>query len=69
MGAHRGFTVKEQPRDGAVQVVTRREVGKALSQRERVLGDPSIARIYDVARHLSTWQPGRVRHDDFPIGV
>jgi hypothetical protein len=69
MGANRGFTVKEQPRDGAVRVVTRREVANDLGRLERVLGEPSIGRIYDVARHLSTWQPGRVRRDDFPVGV
>lgn len=68
MGAHRGFTVKEQPRDGAVHVVTRRAVANDLGRLEPVLGEPSIDRIYDVARHLSTWQPTRVRRDEFPIG-
>lgn len=67
MGAHRGFTVKEQPHDGAVHVVTRRELAKTLTSLQAVLGGPSIAHIYDVARHLSTWQPGRVRRDEFPI--
>jgi hypothetical protein len=69
MGAHRGFIVKEQPRDGVVRVVTRREVVKNLSHLQPVLGGPSIARIFDVARHLSTWQPTRVRRDEFPISL
>jgi hypothetical protein len=66
IGAHRGFTVKEQPRDGAVAVVARRELDRYLGGLVPVLGPASIARIYEVARHLSTWQPATVRHTEPP---
>ncbi len=33
MGARKGFTVKAQPPDGAVIVITRREVAKWLPKR------------------------------------
>ncbi len=67
LGAHRGFTVVEQPPDGVVAVVTRRELAHHLGRLQPVLGAPSIARIYDVARRLSTWQPATVRPTDLPI--
>jgi hypothetical protein len=63
MGAHRGFTVKEQPRDGLVSVIARKQVDAHLRSMAAVLAVPSIERIYDVARHLSTWQPATVRLD------
>lgn len=66
MGAHRGFVVKQQPRDGAVFVVARKHLVDFLHSQPAVLGPPSIARIYDVARHLSTWQPTTVRRQDLP---
>lgn len=65
MGAHRGLTVKEQPRDGAVTVVARKQVDAHLHAAPSVLGVPSIERIYEVARHLATWHPTTVRRDDF----
>jgi hypothetical protein len=65
MGAHRGFTVKEQPRDRIVSVIARRQVEAHLRAMPAVLGTPSIERIYDVARHLATWHPATVRRDDF----
>lgn len=66
MGAHRGFVVKQQPRDGLVAVVGRKQLVGYLHSAPAVLGAPSIARIYDVARHLATWQPRHVRRQDFP---
>lgn len=65
MGAHRGLTIKEQPRDGAVTVVPRKQVDAHLHTAPTVLGLPSIERIYEVARHLATWHPKTVRRDDF----
>ena len=69
MGAHRGLIVKEQPRDGAVTVVARRQVDTHLRTVPNVLGMPSIERIYDVARHLATWHPKTVRRDEFETVV
>lgn len=60
MGAHRGFVVKAQPRDGAVAVITRKQVDAHLQALPPVLGEPSIERIFEVARHLATWQPATV---------
>jgi hypothetical protein len=67
MGAHRGLTVKEQPRDGAVTVVARKQVDAQLRSLPTVLGAPSIERIYEVARHLATWHPKTVRRDDLDV--
>ncbi len=67
MGAHRGLTIKEQPRDGVVTVVARKQVDAHLRSVPNSLGLPSIERIYDVARHLATWQPKTVRRDDFEV--
>jgi hypothetical protein len=65
MGASHGFTVKEQPADGAVTVVTRRALAKHLTGMPDLLGWPSIERIYEVARHLATWQPKTVQWQEF----
>ncbi len=65
MGAQRGFTVKAQPRDGVVSVITRKQVDAHLQAAPAVLGVPSIERIFAVARHLATWHPSTVRWDDF----
>jgi hypothetical protein len=61
MGAQGGFTIKEQPQDGIVTVVTRKAVESHLRSLPVVLGAPSIERIYDIARHLATWQPNTVQ--------
>ena len=65
MGAHQGFAVKEQPADGAVAVVTRKEIANYLGRLPARLGEPSISRIHSVARHLATWQPKTVRWEEF----
>lgn len=65
VGARRGFTVVEQPRAG-VAVVGRRDLVAYLTDEPAALGAPSIARIYEVARHLSTWQPSTVSRSDLP---
>ncbi|MHA3703972.1 nuclease-related domain-containing protein [Jatrophihabitans sp. YIM 134969] len=63
MGMERGFTVVEQPRDTVV-IVPRRRIADHLAALPTVLGQPSIARIFDVARHLATWQPATVTWSD-----
>jgi hypothetical protein len=60
MGVSGGFTVVEQPRDGAVVVVTRKQLVAHLRGLPEALGPASVTRIFDVARHLATWQPKRV---------
>ncbi|MGH8861186.1 MAG: nuclease-related domain-containing protein [Jatrophihabitantaceae bacterium] len=60
MGARGGFTVRRQPSDGTVTVVTRKTIEEHLQALPHTLGLPSIERIYDVARHLATWQPNTV---------
>jgi hypothetical protein len=56
MGARKGFTVKSQPPDGDVVVITRREVAKWLSKRAAVLSDEQVQAIYAVARRSDTWR-------------
>lgn len=65
MGARGGFTVKEQPKDGRVVVMTRKLVTDHLRTLPATLGTPSIDRIFEVARHLATWQPTTVGWQDF----
>jgi hypothetical protein len=61
MGARRGFKIREQPQDGIVTVVTRKEIERHLRSLPPVLEGPSIERIYDIARHLATWHPNSVQ--------
>jgi len=56
MGAHRGFDVKEQPRDGAVVVVQRKRISQYLLGRPSVLSEREIGAVYEVARRSTTWQ-------------
>jgi hypothetical protein len=63
-GMRGGFTVKEQPRDGVVSVIARKKVVVHVQAVPVALGSPSVERIYDVARHLATWQPTTVRWED-----
>ncbi len=55
MGARKGFTVKAQPPDGAVFVITRREVAKWLAKQPVVLKDVQVEALYAVARRPETW--------------
>ncbi len=61
VGAQQGFTVKEQPHDGAVTVVTGAMLQAYLRSLPVVLGTPSIELLYACARHLATWQPKTVQ--------
>lgn len=56
MGARKGFTIKSQPDDGAVVVMTRREVAKWLAKRPEVLSSQQVEAIYSVARRSDTWK-------------
>lgn len=65
VGTAHGLMVKEQPADGLVSVVTAAMLVKHLESLPNVLGAPSRDRIYEVARHLATWQPKTVSWTDF----
>ena len=65
VGAGGSLTVRDQPRDGAVRVLTSTELCSYLRSLPDVLGRPSIQRIHDVARHLATWHPRTVAWRDF----
>ncbi len=56
MGARGGFTIKSQPPDGDVIVMTRKEVAKWLAKRPEVLTDEQVETIYAVARRSDTWR-------------
>jgi len=56
MGAHEGFTVKEQPPGGDVHVLTRREVDRWLRMRPGDVLDPAqVEAVHDAARRSTTW--------------
>ena len=59
MGAQQGFTIKEQPRDGAVHVVTRKKVSNYLLGLPHQLGPKDVEALAELARRSTTWQPGR----------
>jgi hypothetical protein len=56
MGAHKGFTVKKQPEDGAVVVVPRKRVSQHLRKLSTRLTAREIEAIYAVARRSTTWK-------------
>jgi hypothetical protein len=56
MGAHKGFTVKKQPEDGAVIVVPRKRLSQYLRKLSTRLQPREIDAIYDVARRSTTWR-------------
>lgn len=56
MGAHKGFTVKSQPPDGDVHVVTRRKAAKWLSKQPMRLDGVQVASVYAVALRSATWR-------------
>lgn len=56
MGAHKGFTVKKQPEDGAVVVVQRRRISQHLVKRPQQLTVREVDAIYEVARRSTTWR-------------
>lgn len=56
MGAHNGFTIKEQPHDGAVVVVQRKRISQYLLGLGARLSVREVEAIFDVARRSTTWQ-------------
>jgi hypothetical protein len=57
MGAQRGFTVKEQPRDGAVHVVTRKKITDYLRSLPVKLDPATVDALHTLACRSTTWQP------------
>jgi hypothetical protein len=55
-GAERGLTVKEQPRDGAVYVVTRKKITNYLLGLPLQLGPEDAEALYELACRSTTWQ-------------
>ncbi|MCU1688609.1 MAG: hypothetical protein JWN20_537 [Jatrophihabitantaceae bacterium] len=68
LGTLQPATVKVGPRGGAVHVVPRSQIAGFLRGQASALDLATADRIYEVARHLSTWQPGNLRKDDFWSG-
>jgi hypothetical protein len=66
VGASRGLVIREQPHDGVVTVLGNRQLVRYLGSLPTVLGHSTRRRVYDVARHLSTWRPKTVRKEIFP---
>ena len=56
VGAHRGFSVKQQPRDGAVVVVARRRLSVYLQGLPGRLNARQVEAIGDIARRSTTWR-------------
>jgi len=56
VGAHRGFTVKQQPRDGAVVVLARRRLRAYLQGLPARLDVRQVEAIGDIARRSTTWR-------------
>jgi hypothetical protein len=65
VGAHGGFSVQNQPADGAVVVLRLRTLPAYLRAQPAVLQDDAVARVFEVARHLATWQPSTVAWSEF----
>lgn len=61
----RELTVKQQPPDGTVAVLTGKALKAHLRSLPAILDEASVARIYEAARHLASWQPTTVRHEQF----
>jgi hypothetical protein len=57
VGAHRGLTIKEQPRDGAVHVVTRKMIADYLRDLPTVLDPATVAALHTLACRSTTWRP------------
>ena len=55
IGAHEGFTIKSQPKDGRVVVLPRRGLADWLSRRGTVLYPDQLTAIYEAARRSTTW--------------
>jgi len=56
VGAHKGFTIKKQPEDGAVIVVPRKRISQYVRKLPDRLDTREIDVVYDVARRSTTWR-------------
>jgi len=56
MGARKGFKVREQPKDGTVVVVKRRQIRCYLESQPLRLTPDEVNTIFDVARRSTTWE-------------
>jgi hypothetical protein len=56
VGAHKGFTVKKQPEDGAVVIVPRKRISQYLRKLSPRLQPREVEAIYEVARRSTTWR-------------
>jgi hypothetical protein len=56
IGAQGGFTIREQPTDGRVVVVTRKKIANYLSARPVTLRPEQIEAIHQAARRSTTWR-------------
>lgn len=56
VGAHRGFTVKKQPEDGALIVVPRRRISHYVRKMPLRFEPRRVEAIYEVARRSTTWR-------------
>lgn len=68
LDAPQPVSVKVGPRGATVAVVPRTQVAGFLRAQPAALTSAMADQIYEVARHLSTWQPGNLRKDDFWSG-
>jgi hypothetical protein len=57
VGAHRGLTIKEQPRDGAVHVVSRKMIADHLRGLPTVLDPATVTALHTLACRSTTWRP------------
>jgi hypothetical protein len=55
MGAQRGLTIRDQPADGLVVVVARKEISQRILRQPARLSDREIAAIYEAAQRSTTW--------------
>ncbi len=56
VGAHDGFTVKQQPKDGAVTVVARTRISQHLVKLPTMLTQRGVDAVFEIARRSTTWR-------------
>lgn len=57
MGARRGLTIKEQPADGSVVVLKRKEISQFLAEQPICLTPEQVHQLFEIARRSTTWTP------------
>jgi hypothetical protein len=56
MGAHKDFTIENQPVDKAVVIVQRGRVSQSIWSLPPRLSAGEVEAIYDIARRSTTWR-------------